>query len=157
MGIGKAFTEFQEWVKKLKNRGIIIAVCSKNNEGKAKEPFERNPEMVLKLDDIAVFVANWENKADNIRTIQRTLNIGFDSMVFLDDNPFERNMVREHVPGVTVPELPEDPGDYLEYLYTLNLFETASFSEDDKDRTKQYQIEAKGYHCNKVSPTKPNS
>uniref|UniRef100_UPI000B0CE234 HAD-IIIC family phosphatase n=1 Tax=Bacteroides fragilis TaxID=817 RepID=UPI000B0CE234 len=132
-----------EWVKKLKNRGIIIAVCSKNNEGKAKEPFERNPEMVLKLDDIAVFVANWENKADNIRTIQRTLNIGFDSMVFLDDNPFERNMVREHVPGVTVPELPEDPGDYLEYLYTLNLFETASFSEDDKDRTKQYQIEAK--------------
>ena len=143
LGIGKAFTEFQEWVKKLKNRGIIIAVCSKNNEGKAKEPFERNPEMVLKLDDIAVFVANWENKADNIRTIQRTLNIGFDSMVFLDDNPFERNMVREHVPGVTVPELPEDPGDYLEYLYTLNLFETASFSEDDKDRTKQYQIEAK--------------
>ena len=130
-------------MKKLKNRGIIIAVCSKNNEGKAKEPFERNPEMVLKLDDIAVFVANWENKADNIRTIQRTLNIGFDSMVFLDDNPFERNMVREHVPGVTVPELPEDPGDYLEYLYTLNLFETASFSEDDKDRTKQYQIEAK--------------
>lgn len=113
--------------------------------------------MVLKLDDIAVFVANWENKADNIRTIQRTLNIGFDSMVFLDDNPFERNMVREHVPGVTVPELPEDPGDYLEYLYTLNLFETASFSEGDKDRTKQYQIEAKGYHFNKVSPTKPNS
>ena len=143
LGIGKAFTEFQEWVKKLKNRGIIIAVCSKNDEGKAKEPFERNPEMVLKLDDIAVFVANWENKADNIRTIQRTLNIGFDSMVFLDDNPFERNMVREHVPGVTVPELPEDPGDYLEYLYTLNLFETASFSEGDKDRTKQYQIEAK--------------
>ena len=130
-------------MKKLKNRGIIIAVCSKNDEGKAKEPFEKNPEMVLKLDDIAVFVANWENKADNIRTIQRTLNIGFDSMVFLDDNPFERNMVREHVSGVTVPELPEDPGDYLEYLYTLNLFETASFSEGDKDRTKQYQIEAK--------------
>lgn len=142
LGIGKAFTEFQEWVKKLKNRGIIIAVCSKNNEEKAKEPFEKNPEMVLKLDDIAVFVANWENKADNIRTIQSILNIGFDSMVFLDDNPFERNMVRENVPGVTVPELPEDPGEYLEYLYSLNLFETASYSEGDKDRTKQYQVEA---------------
>lgn len=143
LGIGKAYTEFQEWVKKLKNRGIIIAVCSKNDEDKAKEPFEKNPEMVLRLDDIAVFVANWENKADNIRTIQQILNIGFDSMVFLDDNPFERNMVRENVPGVCVPELPEDPGDYLEYLYSLNLFETASYSAGDKDRTRQYQTEAK--------------
>ena len=143
LGIGKAYTEFQEWVKKLKNRGIIIAVCSKNDEDKAKEPFDKNPEMVLRLDDIAVFVANWENKADNIRTIQQILNIGFDSMVFLDDNPFERNMVRENVPGVCVPELPEDPGDYLEYLYSLNLFETASYSAGDKDRTKQYQTEAK--------------
>ena len=143
LGIGKAYTEFQEWVKKLKNRGIIIAVCSKNDEDKAKEPFEKNPEMVLRLDDIAVFVANWENKADNIRTIQQILNIGFDSMVFLDDNSFERNMVRENVPGVCVPELPEDPGDYLEYLYSLNLFETASYSAGDKDRTKQYQTEVK--------------
>lgn len=143
LGIGKAFTEFQEWVKKLKNRGIIIAVCSKNDEDKAKEPFEKNPEMVLRLDDIAVFVANWENKADNIRTIQQILNIGFDSMVFLDDNPVERAIVRENIPAICVPELPEDPGDYLEYLYELNLFETASFSSGDKDRTKQYQTEAK--------------
>jgi FkbH-like protein len=143
LGIGKAYTEFQEWVKKLKNRGIIIAVCSKNDEDKAKEPFEKNPEMVLRLDDIAVFVANWENKADNIRTIQKILNIGFDSMVFLDDKPVERAIVRENVPGVCVPDLPEDPGDYLEYLYSLNLFETASYSSGDKDRTKQYQTEAK--------------
>lgn len=142
LGIGKAFSEFQQWVKKLKNRGIIVCVCSKNDEDKAKEPFEKNPEMVLKLDDISVFVANWENKADNIRTIQSILNIGFDSMVFLDDNPFERNMVRKNVPGVTVPELPEDPGEYLEYIYSLNLFETASYSSVDKDRTKQYQVEA---------------
>lgn len=142
LGIGKAFSEFQQWVKKLKNRGIIVCVCSKNDEDKAKEPFEKNPEMVLTLDDISVFVANWENKADNIRTIQSILNIGFDSMVFLDDNPFERNMVRENVPGVTVPELPEDPGEYLEFLYTQNLFETASYSSADTDRTKQYQVEA---------------
>lgn len=142
LGIGKAFSEFQQWIKKLKNRGIIIAVCSKNDEEKAKEPFEKNPEMILKLNDIAVFIANWENKADNIRTIQSILNIGFDSMVFLDDNPFERNIVRENLPDITVPELPEDPGDYLEYLYSLNLFETVSFSSGDKDRTKQYQIEA---------------
>ncbi len=142
LGIGKAFTEFQQWVKKLRERGIIICVCSKNDEDKAKEPFEKNREMVLKLDDISVFIANWENKADNIRTIQSILNIGFDSMVFLDDNPFERNIVRENLPEVTVPELPEDPGDYLEYIYSLNLFETASYSSADKDRTKQYQVEA---------------
>ncbi|NIF05498.1 HAD-IIIC family phosphatase [Chryseobacterium sp. Tr-659] len=142
LGIGKAFTEFQYWVKALQRRGIILAVCSKNDEDKAKEPFEKHPDMVLKLEDIAVFVANWENKADNIRKIQNILNIGFDSMVFLDDNPFERNLVRENLPEVCVPELPEDPAEYLEYLYSLNLFETASFSENDTERTRQYQIEA---------------
>lgn len=141
LGIGKAFSEFQYWVKKLKNRGIIVAVCSKNTESVAREPFEKHPEMVLKMEDIAVFVANWENKADNIRNIQSILNIGFDSMVFLDDNPFERNMVRENLPDVCVPELPEDPADYLEYLYGLNLFETVSFSNEDTERTKLYQIE----------------
>ena len=143
LGIGKAYTEFQMWVKKLKQRGIIICVASKNNEETAKEPFEKHPDMVLKLEDIAVFQANWETKVDNIRTIQSILNIGFDSMVFLDDNPFERNIVRENIPGITVPELPVDPGEYLEYLYGLNLFETASYSLADKDRTKQYQVEAK--------------
>ena len=150
LGIGKAFTEFQMWVKKLKQRGIIICVASKNNEDTAKEPFEKHPDMVLKLDDIAVFQANWETKMDNIRTIQSILNISFDSMVFLDDNPFERNMVRENIPGITVPELPEDPGEYLEYLYGLNLFETASYSQADKDRTKQYQVEAKRVSLSKT-------
>lgn len=143
LGIGKAFTEFQYWIKKLKNRGIILAVCSKNTESVAREPFEKHPDMVLKLDDFAVFVANWENKADNIRYIQSILNIGFDSMVFLDDNPFERNIVRENIQGITVPELPEDPADYLEFLYQLNLFETISFSDEDAERTTQYQVEAK--------------
>ena len=142
LGIGKAFTEFQYWLKKLKNRGIILAVCSKNTDSIAREPFEKHPDMVLHLDDIAVFVANWENKADNIRFIQDVLNIGFDSMVFLDDNPFERNIVRENIIGITVPELPPDPADYLEYLYTLNLFETASFSTEDQNRTSQYQVQA---------------
>lgn len=142
LGIGKAFTEFQMWIKKLKNRGIIICVCSKNDEAKAKEPFQRHPDMILKLDDISVFMANWESKVDNIRMIQKILNIGFDSMVFLDDNPFERNVIRENIIGISVPELPEDPAYYLEYLYSLNLFDTASYSVADKDRTKQYQVQA---------------
>ena len=142
LGIGKAFTEFQQWVKKLQQRGVIVAVCSKNTESVAKEPFEKHPDMVLRLSDIAVFVANWENKADNIRKIQQILNIGFDSMVFVDDNPFERNIVRENIPQITVPELPEDPALYLDYLYGLNLFETVSYSDEDAKRTQQYQKEA---------------
>lgn len=143
LGIGKAFTELQTWAKELKNRGIILAVCSKNTESIAKEPFKVHPDMVLRLEDFAVFVANWDNKADNIRYIQRVLNIGFDSMVFLDDNPFERNIVRENLPDVVVPELPEDPAEYLTYLRTQNLFETMSVSFEDKERTKKYQVEAK--------------
>ena len=150
LGIGKMFTEFQMWMKKLKQRGIIICVASKNTEETAKEPFVKHPDMVLKLDDIAVFQANWETKVDNIRTIQSILNIGFDSMVFLDDNPFERNIVRENIKGITVPELPEDPAEYLEYLYSLNLFETASYSNLDKDRTKQYQVEAQRVSLSKT-------
>lgn len=143
LGMGKIFVEFQEWIKKLKDRGVIICVCSKNDEEKAKEPFEKNPEMILRLEDISVFVANWDNKPDNIRFIQSVLNIGFDSMVFIDDNAFERNIVRKNLPDVTVPELPDSPELYLEYLYAENLFETASFSSNDKDRTKQYQDQAK--------------
>jgi FkbH-like protein len=142
LGIGKAFSELQLWFKQLKERGIILAVCSKNTESIAMEPFKDHPDMVLRLEDIAVFVANWESKVDNIRYIQSILNIGFDSLVFLDDNPFERNIVRENFPAVTVPELPEDPAEYLTYLRTLNLFETASYSDNDADRTKQYQEEA---------------
>ena len=126
----------------MKERGIILAVCSKNTESVAKEPFEKHPDMVLCLDDISVFVANWGNKVDNIRFIKQTLNIGFESMVFLDDNPVERSIVRENIAAITVPELPEDPADYLEYLYSLNLFETLFQSSEDAIRTKMYQVEA---------------
>ncbi len=143
LGIGKAYTELQLWAKQLKERGIILAVCSKNSEEIAKEPFQSHPDMVLQLEDIAVFVANWETKVDNIKHIQSVLNIGFDSIVFIDDNPFERNIITENIEGITVPDLPEDPADYLTYLKSLNLFETASFTEEDATRTSLYQEEAK--------------
>lgn len=142
LGSGHAFTEFQFWLRELKNRGILLAVCSKNNESTAKEPFEKHPEMVLRLDDFALFVANWQDKASNIRFIQQTLNIGMDSIVFLDDNPFERGVVRSLIPDITVPELPDDPALYLSYIRSLDLFETASFSSADADRTEQYRQEA---------------
>lgn len=142
LGIGKAFSKFQQWIKQLKERGIILAVCSKNTEHIAKEPFEKHPDMELRLEDIAVFVANWNNKADNIRHIQSILNIGFDSMVFLDDNPFERGIVKKEIPEITVPDLPEDPAEYLSFLYQQNLFETTSFTEEDTKRNDQYREEA---------------
>lgn len=141
LGVGHAYEALQHWLKDLKERGVILCVCSKNNAETAKLPFEKHPEMVLRLDDISVFVANWEDKASNIRKIQETLNIGMDSIVFLDDNPFERNLVRSVIPDITVPELPEDPAQYLEVLQQLDLFETASYSQADKDRTRQYQAE----------------
>ena len=98
--------------------------------------------MVLRPEDISVFVANWETKVDNIAFIRSILNIGYDTMVFLDDNPFERAIVRQHIPDITVPELPEDPALYLDYLQSLSLFETASYTAADSDRTRQYQEEA---------------
>lgn len=141
LGRGHAFTDLQRWVKQLKEVGIILAVCSKNNEDTAKEPFERHEEMILRLSDISVFVANWTDKASNIRMIQESLNIGMDSMVFLDDNPFERNLVRQMIPEITVPELPEDPAHYLEFIQEQNYFDTVSFTGAGSDRTKQYQAE----------------
>ena len=139
---GEAFTAFQSFLRELKRRGIILAVVSKNDHSNAILPFQEHADMVLKEEDISVFVANWENKADNIRTVQKVLNIGFDSMVFLNDNPFERNLVREFLPEVIVPELPEDPAQFVRALAELNLFETASFSDADRQRPEQYREES---------------
>lgn len=141
-GIGKAFSRFQKWIKELQRRGIVVCVCSKNNDAVAKEVFQKHPDAVLTLDDIAVFAVNWNNKVDNLHFIKNTLNIGFDSMVFVDDNPFERGMVKEAIPDLDVPELPEDPVDYLPYLQSLNLFETVSYTAEDGQRTALYQQEA---------------
>jgi FkbH-like protein len=142
LGIGKVFSELQAWLQQLRKRGVVLAVCSKNDEAVAKRVFEQHPDMVLRLEDIAVFVANWENKVDNIRHIQSILNLGFDSIVYLDDSAFERGMVRQAIPSLSVPELPEDPADYLEVLAGMNLFETGSVTEADETRTRQYQEEA---------------
>jgi HAD superfamily phosphatase (TIGR01681 family) len=108
-GLGKAFADFQLWLKQLKNRGILLVVCSKNEPATARLPFENHPEMVLSLDDIALFVANWQPKAENLRHIQQQLGLGLDSLVFLDDQPGEREAIRQFLPAVTVPELPADP------------------------------------------------
>ncbi|MBR6290649.1 MAG: HAD family hydrolase, partial [Clostridia bacterium] len=141
LGLGHAFSDFQSWLKELKKRGVLLAVCYKNNEETAREPFEKHPDFVLRMEDFSIFVENWEDKATNIRYIRDVLNLGMDSFVFIDDNPFERDLVRSMIPEITVPDLPDDPSQYLSYLRSLNLFETASFSEADAVRTEQYREE----------------
>lgn len=141
-GIGKVFSDIQRWLLQLKERGILLAVCSKNEESIAKSPFLNHPEMVLREEDISIFVANWNNKADNIRYIQSVLNIGFDSMVFIDDNAVERELVKQTFPLVKVPDMPEDPAEYLPYLYQQNYFETIAVTKEDAFRTNQYRLQA---------------
>jgi len=141
LGIGKVYSDIQRWALELKQRGIILAICSKNEEEIAKKPFLNHPEMILKLDDISIFIANRINKADNIQSIKETLNISYDSMVFIDDNEHERNIVSECHPDITIPNLPSDPSNYLDHLRSLNLFETVSTTEIDNSRHEQYQKE----------------
>jgi len=140
-GDGEAFHRFQSYLLGLKNRGILLCVCSKNEYAAAIKPFEEHPEMVLCKQDITLFVANWENKAENIKRIRDSLDIGYDSILFLDDSPFERNTVRGLLPDVIVPELPEDPADYVPALSELNLFETTSVSKEDGIRADLYRAE----------------
>ena len=137
--LGEAYTAFQEYARELSRRGVILAVCSKNDEANALEPFERHPEMVLKRGDIACFVANWSNKADNIRQIAQELNIGLDSLCFIDDNPFERNLVRQELPMVAVPEVSDDPTGYPVALADAGYFEGLAVTDEDRERTSQYQ------------------
>ena len=133
---------FQLWLRELRARGILLGVCSKNDDERAREPFRRHPDMVLTEDDISCFVANWEDKAGNLRRLAQQLNIGLDAVLFLDDQAFERNLVRELAPEVCVPELPSEPADYVPYLESLNLFEATQFSDEDRKRADLYRAES---------------
>ena len=136
--IGESYLVIQQIAKKLKNRGIILAVSSKNNHDIALEPFKIKKEMILNLDDISIFKINWNNKADNIKLIARELNIGLDSMVFFDDNPAERYQVSISEYLVDVPELPNDSSYYPLALMAAGYFETIRITDEDKLRSKDY-------------------
>lgn len=140
---GEAYSALQHYTKQLKERGIILAVCSKNEPATAEAPFRDHPEMLLRRSDFAAFVANWNDKAENLRLIADQLNIGLDSLVFLDDNPAERARVRESLPMVAVPELPADPSSYVHCLANAGYFEAVSFTDDDAQRGAQYATNAK--------------
>jgi FkbH-like protein len=136
--IGEAFQSFQSYCKRLAERGVILAICSKNERATAEIPFRESPDMILRLDDISAFVANWQDKASNLRMIAETLNIGLDALVLFDDNPAERMLVRRELPMVAVPEVPEDPSYFANCLSAAGYFETVAVTSDDFKRTRQY-------------------
>jgi FkbH-like protein len=136
---GEAFLSFQHYLKGLKERGIILAIASKNDEKIALEAISNHPEMVLRLDDFAVTVCNWSNKADNVRLVAETLDIGLDSLVFVDDSAAERALIRAELPMVAVPELPEDPALFVRALDQQAYFETHAFSDEDRTRAQMYR------------------
>jgi FkbH-like protein len=140
---GEAHLQLQQSILALRARGVVLAVSSKNEDAMARLPFKEHPDMVLKEDHIAVFQANWSDKASNIRAIAQTLSLGLESMVFLDDNPVERLQVRRELPEVAVPELPDDPALYARVLAAAGYFEAITFSDEDRKRAAFYQGNAK--------------
>lgn len=141
--LGEAYLSVQQLALDLRTRGIVLAVSSKNNDETARSPFLYHPEMLLKLDHFAVFRANWNDKATNILAIAKELSLGLDAMVFVDDNPAERGLVRRLLPQVAVPELPEDPAFYARTLAAAGYFESVTFSREDLNRATYYQENAK--------------
>jgi FkbH-like protein len=140
--VGEAFLAIQTLALDLKARGIMLAVSSKNTDAVAREPFRSHPDMLLRESDISVFQANWLDKPSNLESIARTLNIGIDALVFLDDNGAERAQVRAALPMVAVPELPEDPSAYPWHLMAAGYFEAVSFSAEDSLRAASYASDA---------------
>ena len=140
--LGEAHSALQRMALALKERGIILCVSSKNDETIALDAFRNHPEMTLREDDIVAFRVNWDDKAANIRAISDAIDLGLDCFVFLDDNPAERKRVRDALPSVAVPELPEDPGDWLPVLQAAGYFEQAGFSKEDQLRAGFYKANA---------------
>jgi FkbH-like protein len=139
---GEAHLAIQHMALALRNRGVVLAVCSKNEDNVARQPFREHPDMAVKEEHIAVFQANWSDKASNIKAIAQTLSLGLESMVLLDDNPAERIQVRRELPEVAVPELPEDPALFGRTLLAAGYFEAIGFSQEDQQRADFYQKNA---------------
>jgi FkbH-like protein len=141
-GVGEAHLETQRVALKLRERGIVLAVSSKNEDDIARRSFREHPDMVLKEAHVAVFQINWQDKASNIKAIADALSLGVESMVLLDDNPAEREQVRQALPEVAVPELPTDAALHSRYLLASGCFEALSFSDEDRIRADYYQTNA---------------
>lgn len=139
---GEAHQELQRYLLELKQRGIVLAVCSKNNPEDARLPFEKHPHTVLRVDDFAMFEASWDDKAQSLRKISGTLSLGLDSFVFLDDSPTEREWIRSQLPQVAVIEPGTSVFDYAHALERGRLFFALSLSKEDLQRAQQYRVQA---------------
>jgi FkbH-like protein len=142
-GIGEAFVDFQKALRSLKRRGVLLAIVSKNDEAVALEAIRSHGEMVLKEKDFVGWRINWQDKAKNVADLVASLNLGLQSTVFIDDNPFERARVREALPEVLVPDWPEDKLGYVSALSSLRCFDSPSRSREDSSRTEMYASERK--------------
>jgi FkbH-like protein len=139
--IAESYTAFQEYCLAMRNRGVLLAVCSKNNEDTAKSGLE-HPSSVLKLDHISCFKANWDPKHENILDIAKSLKLGVDSFVFIDDNPAEREIVEMQIPGIAVPNVGSDVTRYADFIDRNRYFELISLSKEDMDRAAHYSENA---------------
>ncbi len=141
---GKAYSDVQEMLLQFKKHGVILAICSKNNETDVLEAWEKNPFIILKKDDFATYRINWNNKVTNILDIVNELNIGLDSVVFIDDNPSERELVANSLPEITVPELPKQPYSFIDFYTKIyrQYFQVYGLTEEDKNKTEQYRKRA---------------
>jgi FkbH-like protein len=140
---GEAYLNFQRYILSLRERGVVLAVSSKNEDETARLPFRKHAEMLLREEHFAVFQANWSDKATNIQAISEELALGLESLVFVDDNPFERELVRKGLPQVAVPEMPSDPVFYARTLSAAGYFEAATFSGEDLKRASYYDGNAR--------------
>jgi FkbH-like protein len=138
---GEAYADLQRYVRELRERGVVLAVCSKNDPADAEAPFREKTGMILRRDDFAVFLANWDDKATNLRRIAQTVGVGLDSLVMLDDNPFERGWLRSEVPDVAVPELGTSVFTYVRDLDRARLFPAIAWSPADERRADSYRLE----------------
>jgi len=141
--VGEAFAAFQAYARDLTRRGVILAVSSKNEPDPVAALFATHPEMVLKADHVACFQVGWGDKATSLRRIAETLNIGLDALVFADDNPAERALIRRELPEVWVPELPDAPERFATCLAEGGFFEAVRFTADDAARHADYQANAR--------------
>lgn len=143
-GMGAQYREFQRGVLNLRKMGALLAVVSKNNFDDAMKPFRENPHMLLHEDDFAAFIANWEPKSENIKALAKTLNIGLDSFVFIDDNPIERASVASALPQVAVPDFPADSSELPKFAQELahRYFQRARETREDARKTAMYAEEA---------------
>ncbi len=139
---GEAFKAFQAYILSLKERGVLLAVASKNDHDRAAEPFARHPEMVLRMSDFVAFKASWGPKSESLRQIAAELDLGLDSLVFVDDNPAEIEIVRQFAPEVATILLGPDPAEYRATLEDCRLFEPRSLTAEDAERTAHYRREA---------------